>query len=181
MPEKHPDEWKVKGKRKRKLDPAFEDLIYDGKEERALTLKDLCHYWAVLKMLSEDTFQINKIIYSKSKTKKVPKNLKPTLMYAYSAFSQFAKENLPHLKTKSKALFIKYMMGVSLVQNARLCSCKTIFNFIEQQPKLIHPPEHYEALTPYHHRQYIKSALENLKNPEKLRKVLRILGLPPGQ
>jgi len=164
-------------KRKRKLDPAFEDLLLNEKQERKISLKDLCHYWAVLKMLSEGTFRINKHIYSKSKTKKVPKNLKPVLMYAYSAFSQFAKENLPHLKTRSKALFIKYMMAVSLVQNARLCSCKVIFNFIEKKPKLRHPPEHYEALTPYHHRKYVKTALERLKDPEKLSKVLQILGL----
>ena len=165
--------------RKRKIDPAFEDLLLlnEEKQERKISLRDLCHYWAVLKMLAEGTFQINKHIYSKSK--KVPKNLKPVLMYAYSAFSQFAKENLPHLKTRSKALFVKYMMAVSLVQNARLCSCKVIFNFIEKKPKLRHPPEHYEALTPYHHRKHVKTALERLKDPEKLNKVLYILGLPP--
>jgi len=165
-------------KRKRKLDPAFEDILLE-KQEKKLSLKDICYYWAVLKMLSEGTFQINKHIYSKSKTKKVPKNLKPVLMYAYSAFSKFADDNLPHLKTRSKALFIKYMMAVSLVQNARLCSCKVIFNFIEKRPKLRHSTEYYEALTPYHHRKHIKTALERLKDPEKLSRVLQLLALSP--
>jgi hypothetical protein len=83
-----------------------------------------------------------------------------------------------HINGKALSKLIQYLMAITLVQNAKFCTCKEIFSFFKYDlPKLKdrdrknpRPLEHYQKQASYLAIPYIQKALTLLQNKEQVQK-----------
>jgi hypothetical protein len=109
-----------------------------------------------------------------------------TLYYAYLVFKDWANKTQKHINGKALSKLIQYLMAITLVQNAKFCTCKEIFSFFKYDlPKLKdrdrknpRPLEHYQKQASHLAIPYIQKALTLLQNKEQVQKLAKLLGLP---
>ncbi len=109
-----------------------------------------------------------------------------TLYYAYLVFKDWANKTQKHINGKALSKLIQYLMAITLVQNAKFCTCKEIFSFFTYDlPKLKdrdrknpHPLEHYQKQVSHLALPHIQKTLELLQDKEKVQKLGKLLNLP---
>jgi len=109
-----------------------------------------------------------------------------TLYYAYLVFKDWANKTQKHINRKALSKLIQYLMAITLVQNAKFCTCKEIFSFFKYDlPKLKdrdrknpRPLDLYQKQTSHLALPHIQKTLEVLQDKEKVQKLGKLLGLP---
>jgi hypothetical protein len=181
------DDWRIKGgRRKGKKALKYADLLWDDERKRRITLEDLCRCWNLNRLLQEGELHIGMRVFSQKGKYKLTHSQKMTLYYSYLVFKNWANQTQKHINRKALSKLIQYLMAITLVQNAKFCTCKEIFSFFTYDlPKLKDrdrknplPLEHYQKQTSHLALPHIQKTLELLQNKEKVQKLGKLLGLP---
>jgi hypothetical protein len=181
------DDWRIKGGRhKGRKAPKYADLLWGDEKERRITLEDLCRCWNLDRLLKAGELQLGMRVFSQKEKYKLSHSHQMTLYYAYLVFKDWANQTQKHINGKALAKLIQYLMAITLVQNAKFCTCKEIFSFFKYDlPKLKdrdrknpRPLEHYQKQASKQALSHIQKTLELLQNKEKVQNLGKLLGLP---
>ncbi len=181
------DDWRIKGGRRRgKKALKYADLLWGDEKERRITLEDLCRCWNLDRLLKEGELQLGMLVFSQKEKYKLSHSQQMTLYYAYLVFKEWANKTQKHINGKALSKLIQYLMAITLVQNAKFCTCKEIFSFFKYDlPKLKDkdrknplPLEHYQKQASGLALPHIQKTLELLQNKEKVQNLAKLLGLP---
>jgi len=126
------------------------------------------------------------LIFSQKERYKLSHSQQMTLYYAYLVFKDWANKTQKHINRKALAKLLQYLMAITLVQNAKFCTCKEIFSFFKYDlPKLKdrdrknpRPLEHYQKQASGLALPHIQKTLELLQDKEKRQKLGKLLDLP---
>ncbi len=181
------DEWRIKGGRRRgKKALKYADLLWGDEKKRNITLEDLCRCWNLDRLLKEGELQLGMEVFSQRQRYKLSHSQQMTLYYAYLVFKDWANKTQKHINGKALAKLLQYLMAITLVQNAKFCTCKEIFSFFKYDlPKLKdrdrknpRPLEYYQKQASGLALPHIQKTLELLQNKEKVQKLGKLLNLP---
>ncbi len=126
------DDWRIKGGRRRgKKALKYADLLWGDEKERRITLEDLCRCWNLGRLLKEGELQLGMLVFSQKQRYKLSHSQQMTLYYAYLVFKDWANKTQKHINGKALSKLIQYLMAITLVQNAKFCTCKEIFSFFK--------------------------------------------------
>ncbi len=164
----------------------YADLVWGDEKVKRITLEDLCTAWAVADLLNKGEIYIGMRVHSHREKFKIAQTKQTTLYYAFLIFDSWAKTTQPQLKTKTLHKLLIHILAFIFVRNLKFCTCKELFSFFKYDLRRLkardrknpRPLQAYQRLSDPKAVQYIHKALNDLQNPENVKKLSELIGIP---